>query len=294
MIDLFRAEWAKITGHRAAMFWLLGLFPICALIFFVMTAFAATRPAAAAMIESSLSHWGDLAMLAWRIPSNFFGRLFLLAFTAFAFAGEAQWGTWKNLTPRSSRSRIVLVKFFVVSLLVILTFVVLSIIVVLGGVVLTRLAGVPIGPELDRSAIAGIGFDYTLGALLAFLAFLITSIFAALGAIWTRTVLGGTLAGMVAVFIDPALLYGSRYLARLLEMPAVLQIQRLSPWYNIENVRAWMTERSPTNLIAESFTALDVAPPVDTTPFSLAVLSVWVVLGVAATVVLFERQDITC
>ena len=293
MISLFRAEWTKIVGHRAAIFWLLGIFPTFALLFFLLTSFTATRPAATRLIESSLSNWADLIMLAWMIPSNFFGRLFLLAFTAFTFAGEYQWGTWKNLTYRQSRSKLVLVKFALMTVLVVLTFSLVSAIFVAGGFVLCALADVPMEPAVDRAQLLTTLNDYLLSASLAFLAFVITGVFAALGAIHSKTVLGGTLFGIVMVFVDPALIYGSRLVARLLDATTILQLQRLSPWYNIENVRAWLSLDQPTDMLTASFQEVALVAPTDGTGFSIGVLSAWVVLGVVATVIVFERQDIT-
>lgn len=293
MIDLFRAEWIKVVGHRHAMFWLLGIFPTMAILFFLITAAFVKKPTTASMIESLFSNWTEVMLFAWLVPSNLFGRLFLLAFVAFTFAGEYQWETWKNLAPRRARGQLVLVKFFTVSLLVVLNFFIVSLLLTAGGIWLSQLADVTMKPGLDLVHVRSFIPNYLLGASLAFLAFLITGIFAALGAIYSKTILGGTLAGMMAVLIDPAFFYTANMSANLLDSPWLLHFQRLAPSYNIENVRSWLTSGSASSMIDSSFVSLELAPPSDSAMVSLTLLSLWVILGVKATVSVFEHQDIS-
>ena len=55
--------------------------------------------------------WTDTFMASWGFANNLFGRMFLLGFTAVTFAGEYQWGTWKNIIPRQRRSLLIMAKF---------------------------------------------------------------------------------------------------------------------------------------------------------------------------------------
>ncbi len=293
MWQLVRAEWTKLTRHRAAMFGLLGIFPTCGLLFMVLTATAVRQPAARRLIEDSLTHWGDLLTLAWLVPSNFFGRLFLVAFAAFVFGAEYQWATLKSLTPRAGRRALVLAKLAVMTALVVLTFSLFSLILAAGGVGLSSLAGFDVAPAFSIGEIAAQLRSTALAATLGFLAFLITGIAAAVGAILTRSILGGTLTGMSMVFLDPALLTGARIASDLASLPAVLHVGRLSPFYNLENVRSWLTFGSPSEMLHDGFTKMGLAAPVDPLWVSLGVLALWVVGGVALTSRVFESQDIT-
>ncbi len=90
----------------------------------------------------------------WSFANNLFGHTFLLGFTAVTFAGEYQWGTWKNIVPRQRRSLLIIAKFINLGVLILIAFGLMSLILGLGQGLLTRMAGVPYGPEVTSAQLS--------------------------------------------------------------------------------------------------------------------------------------------
>lgn len=294
MLELCRAEWIKIVGHRRPLTYLLGIFPLGAMLVFCFAGLiAAIDPTSKHNIEMYMSNWHDLVLGAWAIPSHPIGRVFLMGFTAFTFAGEYQWGTWKNITPRRRRSVLMLVKFGVLSALVLIAFTLTSLIMALGGTVVSAMVDVEMNPAFDFQQIRLLLPDYLLAAGTAFLAFLITATFAAFVSIFSRSILGGSMAGILLIFAEASFLLVPLGLSRLLEMPGLIHLQRGVPLYNLENIRSWMQSGEATQMLDWSFSKVGLAVPVDGAVFSAVLIAGWVLLGITAIMVLFERQDIT-
>lgn len=294
MFELCRAEWIKIVGHRRPLIYLLGIFPLGAtLVFFFAGLIATVDPTSKEMIEMYLSNWSDLMLRTWAIPTHPVGRVFLMGFTAFTFAGEYQWGTWKNITPRRPRPLLMMVKFGVLGVLVLMTFTLTSLIMALGGVVVSALADVNVHPNFDFQQIRLLLPDYFLAAGLAFLAFLITATFAAFVSIFSRSILGGSLAGILLIFAEVLFFLIPLWLSKVFGMPGLLQLQRGIPLYNLENIRSWIQLREATQMFNSSFVEAGLAVPSDGAAFSVVVVAGWVLLGITGILVLFERQDIS-
>ena len=293
MFELCRAEWIKIVGHRRAFTYLLGIFPLGAALVFFFASLTATQPKFRDTIEPSFADWADLMVGAWTIPSHPLGRILLMGITAFAFAGEYQWGTWKNITPGRWRATLILVKFGVLSVLILATFTLTSLIMALGGTTVSRLAGVPVGPAFDFEQVGLLAPEYLLAAATAFLAFLVTAIFAAFVAIYSRSIVSGSLAGVLLIFAESLLLVVPGWLSGVFETPGLLHLQRAVPMYNIANISSWIKAGEATGMLDRGFLAAGLAAPGDGAVFSIAVVAAWVVLGVTGIVLLFERQDIT-
>ncbi len=85
---------------------------------------------------------------AWNIPNEMFGRIILIAFTAVIFAGEYQWGTWKNLLPRRRRVPLIVNKFVTLGAFVVVAFGAASLIAGLGMFLPVKIAGGQYGPPL--------------------------------------------------------------------------------------------------------------------------------------------------
>ena len=293
MFELCRAEWIKIVGHRRAFTYLLGIFPLGATLVFFFASLTARQPSFRDTVETSFSDWADLMIQAWTIPSHPLGRILLMGITAFAFAGEYQWGTWKNITPGRWRATLILVKFAVLSALILATFTVTSLIMALGGTTVSKLAGVPVGPALDFEQVGLLVPDYLLAAATAFLAFLVTAIFAVFVAIYSRSILSGSLAGVLLIFSESLLIVGPRWLSGVFEMPGLLHLPRAVPMYNIANISSWIKTGEASRMLDSGFLGAGLAAPSDGAFFSVAVVAGWVLLGVTGTILLFERQDIT-
>ncbi|MCP4421320.1 MAG: ABC transporter permease subunit, partial [Chloroflexi bacterium] len=126
MQNLISAELRKLVGHSKAISFLVWIYPIGA---FVIVLLIGILPPL--LIESLREYtaatprsWTDDLLFIWNAMNQYPGGTFLrmpfLAFIAIAFAGEFQWGTWKNILPRQSRTALVLTKFLILGVLIML------------------------------------------------------------------------------------------------------------------------------------------------------------------------------
>jgi len=294
MFELFRAEWVKVLGMRRPVAYLLFIFPALTCLVLGVFCLAAALDADGRQTSQELfGNWQKMMTVSWTIASHMVSRLFLVAFTVVVVAGEYQWGTWKNLLPRRGRVPLLLNKLAVVGVLVVLTFVFESFLLLAGGRLVTWIAQVDYAPAVSASELAGYLPVYLGAAAVSFLSYLMTGVFAVLAAVYSRTILGGTLTGFVLIFVERLLLLVPPQLAGYLEMPKLVHLGRVLPIYNVENIRAWMLTNAPGHFYDWGFTSHQLAPPEDSMTFSVLVLAFWIGLGLSAACVLFERQDIT-
>ena len=80
---------------------------------------------------------------------------------------------------------------------------------------------------------------------------------------------------------------------RLIERPGLIRLFRVTPTYNLENVRSWVLEGEAVQIIPYGFIGPDAPAVEDPLLFSLAVLLMWLVGLVLLAVLVFWRQDIT-
>lgn len=294
MLDLFRAEWQKTVGNKWVIGFLLWIFPVGALAYIIVMGLLALfmEPVQDTFIQEGMQ-WTTAMLGAWSFPSNLFGRMFLLGFTAVVFAGEYQWGTWKNIIPRRRRDALIGVKFLVLGLLVLFTFTLTSLIQGVGRGVHARIAGVAYGPPFSSEILVDFLGNYALQMGVSFTAVLITAIYAALAAMIMRSILGGVMVGVGVSIVEPLSALGFLSLARMFDTVIPLHLFRLVPFYNLENVSAWIQLGEPNRMLRGMFAPFEQAAPVDGVAFSLLMLLAWVILGVGLTLVLFRRQDIT-
>ena len=102
MFNIFRAEWRKVFANFKLTSFLVWIIPIGYFAFqsvmILLSLFSETMTAGVEYFGSgdwtadSLSTWNMLIFF----PANLFGRMLPLAYMAVVFAGEYQWGTWKN------------------------------------------------------------------------------------------------------------------------------------------------------------------------------------------------------
>ncbi|MCL4262805.1 MAG: hypothetical protein KJ069_06300 [Anaerolineae bacterium] len=294
MWNLYRAELQKTVGNKWVTGFLLWIFPVGALgvlVFVSLLALAMENFAQNFFAEPPL--WTDTVIAVWGFPTNTLVQMLLLGLTAVTFAGEYQWGTWKNILPRHRRPALIGVKFLTLGTLVVFSFVLMSIIVGLGFAVLTRIADVPYGPAISAAVLRQFTGDYALNAALAFITVLITAVYAAFAAMLMRSMVGGIVVGLGFVIIEPVTAFLFMPLAAWLEWDWLLHIFRFTPTYNVNNISSWVRFDTPTNLSHFFFEMRNLTPPVDSVTFSLTVLAVWLVVGIGLILVLFKRQDIT-
>ncbi|MEP0764702.1 MAG: ABC transporter permease [Chloroflexota bacterium] len=295
MRDLFRAEWLKIAGNRWVAGCMVWIFPLGALAFLLIAGviLLLSSPARQGFRQDEAALWTEQAIGVWSFPNNPVGRLILLGFTAVVFAGEYQWGTWKNIVPRNRRFSLVLVKFVALGVFVVLAFALMSVLWAAGWGVLTRIAGASYGPRVTAEVIRDFAGDYALAASLAFTSTIIAAGYAALAGMLTRSILGGVIVGFAVTFAENLSIVVLLLIGWLLDIPKAVLAYRFTPGYNLLNVASWISEKAPSVVRPyESGTHAEIVLS-DSLEFSVLVLAAWVVGLILLTGLLFRRQDIT-
>jgi ABC-2 type transport system permease protein len=294
MRDLFRAEWLKIAGNRWVAGCLVWIFPLAAVAFLIVATLvlSLSSGARAGFRQDTSPLWTDNAVGIWNVPNNPIGRLILLGFTAVVFAGEYQWQTWKNVVPRNRRVALILVKFLALGVFVVMAFLLMSIIWTLGWAVLCQIAGVPYGPKITGDVLSDFAGDYALAAALAFTSTIIAAGYAALAAMFTRSILGGVLVGFALTFVENLSILGLVIIGYFLNIPRIVHLYQFTPGYNLLNVTSWINDKVALkmNVNVESRATYVFS---DSLTFSVVVLAAWVFGLIALTAYLFRRQDIT-
>ena len=250
MIDLLRAEWRKMAGNRWVAGLLVWIFPVGAVaLSVVLLLFVLFSDQVRAEVAASPLVWTDQAVAAVGFLNNQFGRLFFIAFAVVVFAGEYQWGTWKNIVPRSRRTRLILAKLLTLGVFILTALLLMALFWVLGRIVVTLVAGGSVTPTLSNADLGSFGRDLLLQAAVAYAAVLIVSSQAALVAMLLRSVIWGMLVGVGVTLVEPLLLVIAFVATQLFERPAYSWILRVTPMYNLDNITSWITFGNPTSMV---------------------------------------------
>ncbi|MCD4685034.1 MAG: ABC transporter permease [Anaerolineae bacterium] len=297
MLNLFRAEWTKTAGNRWVTGFMLWIFPVGALAFvIVMALMVALVPSM--RTDDGVKNlglddvvWTEQAISVWDFANSLIGRLIMLAFTSVVFAGEYQWGTWKNIVPRRQRASLMLVKFLTVALFVVFAFTLMSIFIGGGLVVIAEIAGGSHGPRVTGDVVAQFAQDYAQHAGLAFTLALIAASFAALSGMATRSILGGVIVSVIITYAEGLSVLPLALLGYLFDFPKLVYGYRITPSYNVANVKSRITRGSCEAANISFFD--DILDFSDSLEFSAVMLAVWVIVLVGLTAYLFREQDIT-
>ncbi|KAA3664517.1 MAG: hypothetical protein DWQ04_05260 [Chloroflexi bacterium] len=292
MVNILHAEWQKMVGNRWITGFLIWIFPVGALgLVAGLSLSALFSPSFRNNISSEL--WTENFMVSWHFANDLFGRSFLLGFTAVTFAGEYQWGTWKNIVPRQRRGLLIIAKFINLCVLILVAFGLMSVIFGFGYGILSRIADVPYGPEVTNEVVREFLSDYALQAILTFISVMIASIYAALSALLMQSILGGVMVGIGVSVAEPLIIPSGLAFAHMFDKATFLHMGRFSPYYNIANVNSWVRSDQAITWLASSFQEFNQTAPVDSMRFSVLVLAIWLVVGIGLVLYLFQRQDIT-
>jgi hypothetical protein len=282
--DLFRAEWRKIQGNRYAVIFLLWIFPVMALVMVVgAILFALFSADYRTAIEQWDVTWTGRFLETWSIPNNELGRFVILAFTAVVFAGEYQYGTWKNMIPRQPRARLILNKFLTIGVFVVVAFIAMSLIAGVGTGIVNSIAGVSYGPEPSGEVVGEFTGDYLTQMSITLVSTFIATAYAAFGAMIARNILGGLVIGGLFQLGESGLL-APLALVRLIFNIDLFWLYQYTPSYNLANIGSLLGG-------GDGATIMDMVP--HALPLSMLIVAVWVVGLVTLTVVLFRRQDVT-
>src|SRR5258707_4533815 len=184
MLNLFRAEIRKILGQRWMAILLLWIWPIGGIIvpLIVMALTLLSPPDATQTIKPTFL-WTDTALSAWFVPTNLFGRLLFITLASATFAGEYQWGTWKNIVPRADRTRLIIVKYLAFTSILMVSIVITSGLLTVGTGLIQAARGVPYPPAITADVLQTFARDYLLEALLTLINTVIGVAFGAMLAI---------------------------------------------------------------------------------------------------------------
>ena len=288
MYRLLQAEWIKVIKNFKLTSPLVWVYPIGA---------ASVYGLGILLIGSLLENvfeptqWTSDALSIWSaingFPVSVFGRLLPLAFMAVFFAGEYQWGTWKNIVPRCSR------RVLIISKMIILIFVVMLSLLMTSGIVTSlqwlghRINGLAYQPEFTSNSFIDFLRVYLREVNFGLISLSIIASFAAIAAILTQSVLGSLLLsfGLSIFEIISGLLLA--VLGRFLGAEKLINLYQYMPSYCIANIRSWSVEGI---VYVTEFPGFTAEPSLG---ISWLILLVWVIGLIGISIWLFQRQDIT-
>ena len=293
MFNLLRAEWKKAAKNYVLTSFLLGILPIgfatLIVVFTLMAFFSETMRQIPAEFSTGL--WTADMLGIWAVlisfPGNIFGRMMPLAFMAVGFAGEYQWGTWKNILPRNRRPMLIVSKLVILIIIVMLSLILTSLILGIGWSVAHHIHDHPFGPAWSGEVLVEFLKLYAQTMLIGLFSLLILGGYAALSAMVTRSILGGLLLGFFFSVIDAMSLGALLFFRNLLKIPELTNLYQYTPTYNMDNLRYWFIHGSANTIVAPGFTA---EPSMGA---SFAILIIWVIGLVSLAILIFQRQDIT-
>lgn len=289
-LELFRAEWRKISGNRLAIVFTIWGFPLAFFIITLLfTLFLIGSEEMRIGFRQRPATWGDQALLVWQFVNNQFGRVILLIFAALVFAGEYQWGTWKNIVPRRARAALILMKFATFAAFIITAFLLTSIIAAVGAIVLGAAADTDMAVVMNVD-VGQFARDYALQASVAFASAMFAAAYAALGGMLTRSILGGIAVGFILTMGEQSLALVSLFLFNLSRdaSQTVAMWSTYTPAYNLSNITSWVQFGQPFD---QFMRMPDFAPP-HALNVSMLLVGLWIVGLIALVVYLFRRQDI--
>jgi ABC-type transport system involved in multi-copper enzyme maturation permease subunit len=294
MRSALAAEWRKLMGHTRAVSFLVWIYPIGALVIVLLLEILpglfieSVRDLAAV----NPPMWTEDLLIVWNTMNGFPGGTFLrmpfLGFIAIAFAGEYQWGTWKNILPRQSRTKLILSKFLILGLLILLSLLLTSLVITAGGWVTAVLFDLPYGPPLAELDLAAFLQEAAMQVLVTFAGTLIVAAYAALIAMYSRSIIASLLLSVGLSIVEFAASLILLIISQALQRPEIVNALMVTPTYNLENIRSWVVEGAGSTLGGfPGFTAVPLLPT------SIVIIVLWLVGLLGLTAVVFRRQDIT-
>jgi ABC-2 type transport system permease protein len=281
MFSAVIAEFLKLRRHTAT--WLLvWIYPIAiGLLNLLMIGHDLFGGPAAPKGPSLAAGWIDQTALILSLPMTGQGRWLIAGFAAVAFAGEYGWNTWKLVIPARERWQLIVAKWIVVMALICLALV-LADLIMLGGALLRPVVGgdaVPAG--VTGGAIVAAHAE-ALGRIWFPLVY--TVAWAGLLAILTRSMLATAIASIVVISLEQA----HALLAVLASgwVPGITRVLlEVLPLYHAANLTA-QVKGGPAAIVplADGIYSASWGT-------SLTIVLVWILGLSAATLAIFQRQD---
>ncbi|MCB0009170.1 MAG: ABC transporter permease [Anaerolineales bacterium] len=294
MRELLIAEWQKMTGNRWLAGFLIWIYPVGAVAtVLVMSLIALVSDSFADFIRQDPGLWTEQVVGALGLPTNAFGRILLIGFAVVVFAGEYQWGTWKNTVPRSTRTKLIFSKFITLLVLVSVACILFALIWGLGRGLMVKIAGAEYGPALTGAVLRDFLGDFAGRYLLVMVTVFISASLAALVVMVTRSIMAGLMFGVGLAIAEPIAFIGLTLTASVLKAPWILHLGRALPYYHFDNAVSWIVNEAPSSLTSFALTLGPEYAFQDSLTVSLVVLVSWAIILPALIIYLFQRQDIT-
>lgn len=292
MGDLLRAEWSKMFRHSLLTSALVWIYPIGAAALYgigllVVGIMVGDELEPTRWTADLPGIWGMINVF----PGNVFGRLLPIAYMAIWFAGEYQWGTWKNLLPRRSRPALILSK--IVALIGMISFSLFLASLVIFSIQWLRhgLAGVAYQPALDVDSIRLLLKNYLWAAGSAAVTMWSLAAIAAVMAVLTRSVLGAMLLSFALSIGESISMLLLILIGNFIGKPELVNLYQYMPSYNLENLRLWIMEGIAFTAMPPEFTSQFSAEP--TWWLSAIFLVLWTLVWTGLAIWLFQRQDVS-
>jgi hypothetical protein len=290
---LLRAEWLKIVRNYRFNAFLVWILPIGMFAFYCIMIIGGLllKAPSEELIYGCDSQWTSNIYDIWNFlsafPGSIFGRILPIAFFTVVFAGEYQWGTWKNIIPLSQRVALLISKA-IASLLTVVSSILLTAPISAGGqALLCKIGGASYGPSLSAQVLKDFIGDFLLSSLIGVLVLMMVLAFSALASIMTRSILGGFLGGFGLSLLELFLLGILILFGNIFQNPSIVNLYRFTPGFNLENLRLIFFQGTPfrgelLGLNAEH-----------TIAGSLAVMAAWILIPALIAAWKFIKQDIT-
>ncbi len=289
MFSLFRAEWIKINSNRLAAGLFVWAFPVTALVLMVFATIAvAVSDVFRTQIQTAPPTWVEQALIPWNLTNSELGRFMLVIFTADAFGGEYQRSMWKNLLPRRRRVVLLLNKFLVIGVIVVIAYSLMSLISAVMGGVMVSIAGASYGPAITGEVVVNFLGKLGTQAAVSLTAALVAASYAALGGIFTRSILGAVVIGGACTLLEQAILLALFLLGSIFQAPGLIGIYQFTPGYNLANLSSWGKSGVGYTLPFLTQNGYDAFSATTST----FIIAVWVIGLIGLTLYLFRRQDI--
>ena len=294
MRSAIAAEWRKLLGHTRAVSFLVWIYPVGALVIVVLFQILPSLfiDTVRDLTAASPPVWTKDLLAVWNTMNGFPGGTFLrmpfLGFIAIAFAGEYQWGTWKNILPHQSRTALILSKFLILGLLILLSLLLTSLIITGSGWLTAVLLGLPYGPALSELDLAAFLQEAVMQVFVTFAGTLIVAAYAALIAMYSRSIMASLLLSVGISIVEFAASLILLIISQALQRPDIVNMLVATPTYNLENMRSWVVDGAGSTL--GGFPGFTAVPSLT---ISVLIIVLWLVGLLGLTAVVFRRQDIT-
>lgn len=289
---LLRAEWLKIIRNYRFNSFLVWILPIGMFAFYCIMVVGGLlfKAPPEELISGCDGQWTSNVYAIWNFlsafPGSIFGRILPIAFFSVVFAGEYQWGTWKNIVPLSRRLPLIVSKAIAALLTVIFSILLTAPISAGGQALLCKIGGASYGPSLSAAVMKDFIGDFLLSSLIGLLVLMMVLAFSALASVQTRSILGGFLGGFGLSLLELFLLGVLILLGNIFHNPGIVNLYRFTPGFNLENLRLLFFQGTPFRGELMGLNAEH------TIAGSLAVMAAWILIPSLLAAWIFSRQDI--